>query len=912
MKWRSRWAVLALLSAALCCNEPPPDADLLREIGFSFRGHADLLKRQDGVVVPLVTPDVENAAETVGVCLIAPAVTDTSQWMASLAFEGSGGWAGVPTNLATPTIRAGTTLCFETKVPVDLPDGPARICGSIEDRYDGASQSFPCLAFEYRRAPDPMRQQLLDRFFELIESGVSLEDKAAELERMSSKPEIARFPILQSRVRMTSAYFHRQHGTPESVDRAARYVEARPWWTGERGGSRWAAMLAYERGMLRLRAGDLTLAWQHLEEAGNGFAASGAHERISVAMKQAEILHRVGATLEGIEKLAPILENCQGADCTRSSWSAARNTLNWLRMHQPGIDDQELAQLEHNFTELAESGRQRETLETVNYRINAAFARAKRRLDPDVHLSLARQTITDAGADGSDRGQRLTQWMLAAALEFEIGQRDLNRARQLADQLDRAPSSPRLRAWAMQQIASLAFESGHIEDAARSSERGLMWLELSQIGKLDQRIPADRAGTMELFHLDAAIAVQSGRLDHAWGALQHADRFSRRHAASCGETQTHVADHEYQSLIDELSTLEAPTSRQGRQQRQLLVLDLKHRIQSLVRRIDACRPEHSDSVRHLDFRAFAGPNAIYLLERTPRGIRLHRKLPISRTRLAQQVSRLRNMLTDSTPVSRDQWLRAAQPLARALVPSTDSLGSIVRYGLHGELHDVPLSALPIPGSDRWLAEETLVLFRPPGADLPPLHRSPKQRRRILFAVDPQENLPHAADSIPLYRGLFPRGEVLAGEHVTTAALSIACRDTDALHFDGHAQYDPGFPALSSLHTADGAVVPGIWRGCAPNLEFVNLSACQSARSTKSAGRGDFGLAGVFAQHGARFVIGSRWDIPDRLAARFNNEFYRALAEQDASVPESYRRALKQLREDAPPSVWGRWVLLESS
>ncbi len=65
--------------------------------------------------------------------------------------------------------------------------------------------------------------------------------------------------------------------------------------------------------------------------------------------------------------------------------------------------------------------------------------------------------------------------------------------------------------------------------------------------------------------------------------------------------------------------------------------------------------------------------------------------------------------------------------------------------------------------------------------------------------------------------------------------------------------------------------------------MVVLSSCSSARGQVVSGEGIIGLARAFHVAGARTLIASQWEIPDRATAQLMTHFYERLAEGQSTV-----------------------------
>jgi CHAT domain-containing protein len=94
-------------------------------------------------------------------------------------------------------------------------------------------------------------------------------------------------------------------------------------------------------------------------------------------------------------------------------------------------------------------------------------------------------------------------------------------------------------------------------------------------------------------------------------------------------------------------------------------------------------------------------------------------------------------------------------------------------------------------------------------------------------------------------------------------------------------------------------------------ELAVLSACETVHGTSRAGHGLASLQGAFHAAGARFVIATRWKIPDERSRELMSTFYAQLWHK--KEPKSPRQALDHAKEElrkkkAPVQHWAGFVL----
>jgi CHAT domain-containing protein len=99
--------------------------------------------------------------------------------------------------------------------------------------------------------------------------------------------------------------------------------------------------------------------------------------------------------------------------------------------------------------------------------------------------------------------------------------------------------------------------------------------------------------------------------------------------------------------------------------------------------------------------------------------------------------------------------------------------------------------------------------------------------------------------------------------------------------------------------------------CTLNLRdtrLVVLSACDTGLGDHRSGEGLIGLRWAFGVAGARAVVTSLWQVPDRQTALLMKEFYARLTAGTA-VPDALRAAQLAVRGEHPdPFYWSAFVV----
>jgi tetratricopeptide (TPR) repeat protein/CHAT domain-containing protein len=96
-----------------------------------------------------------------------------------------------------------------------------------------------------------------------------------------------------------------------------------------------------------------------------------------------------------------------------------------------------------------------------------------------------------------------------------------------------------------------------------------------------------------------------------------------------------------------------------------------------------------------------------------------------------------------------------------------------------------------------------------------------------------------------------------------------------------------------------------------NTELVVLSACETGLGDIQGNEGVYGLQRAFKIAGAKYLIMSLWQVPDKQTSILMTTFYKKWLEEKMTIPEAFRAAQKELREDGlDPYQWAGFVLVE--
>lgn len=854
-------SLLPLLGGS--CGPPPENArPLPAGTAATVRNHREVAPGSDGVLPRFL------GGRDAGVCLEVPAGVDASQWRVSLFFRGPGR-PGKPAEGREPVARSGRVLCFERPWPEGLePPVDLDLCGSVTDLYDGAVFELPCQRLRFE--PDPGERSAL---MQEVNAAVSsrhedpLDTLGDRLTALGRKARREGFPALDLRTRLIAVHYLLFEGDASHLRRADRLLRSLPHWLHEPAATALAADATYLQGVLHLHHHDrLEDAWQSFLEAETLYRRGLDKKRLAAVRGQAEVLARVGAVREALHRLDAALASCgDPAPCSPVQRLDARGLHAWLTLIDSDASLEELRAAAASLEGLrGESGL--DPQERANHLVNLALLRARQGREPSGALAEARRLVTPAG--DSRRADLLRGWsrMAEALYELSRSEADLERAETLCRELVSDGTSDRLRAWAFSCLGRVHRRQGRPSLALRDFQNALALHEDATPEHLGRLVPLGPGQRADDHYRAARVAVDLGATTRAWEIL---------------------------TLLDRLS----PGGGSGS---------------------PAAGPPRHRAVPDRGYRAFALDDEILLLHRD----RSDRVTLVRRTSLGVGELRRRTEAMDRALADRELtdegWRELLEPLARALTPPSDRVPEpVTSYSLHGMLQRVPLAALPVLGepapdghrSERWLADRTTVAIRP--ADPAATAAGPRPSSEPLVVLDPTENLGARRELTSFYSERFPGGHLLVGPGATKAAFLRALPSTSWLHADTHGIYDPAFPERSSLTLADGVVTLRDLAELPLSLEFANLSGCRTGSWPVTADSGRYGIGGLLARRGARWVIASRADLLNDLAVLFNPAFYDAL-QTGVPVPEAYGHALARVRERFPAAAWASIFLLQGA
>ena len=96
-----------------------------------------------------------------------------------------------------------------------------------------------------------------------------------------------------------------------------------------------------------------------------------------------------------------------------------------------------------------------------------------------------------------------------------------------------------------------------------------------------------------------------------------------------------------------------------------------------------------------------------------------------------------------------------------------------------------------------------------------------------------------------------------------------------------------------------------------NTELVVLSACETGLGDIQGNEGVYGLQRAFKIAGAKYLIMSLWQVPDKQTSLLMTTFYKKWLVNKMTIPDAFHAAQKELRNiGLDPYQWAGFVLVE--
>lgn len=561
---------------------------------------------------------------------------------------------------------------------------------------------------------------------------------------------------------------------------------------------------------------------------------------------------------------------------------------------------------------------------------------------------LAEQYLQEALSLPGDK-TNIPTWYLqfgnAATLrgDLQTAEKNYQQALTLAKQYN-----PEKRGPALANLASIAIETGRIEDARRYNSEALavkrdaqdqVGIQRSQI--LDARIDRETKRLNEAKQtLEKVLAHPETRLMGVEAETELARVFAGLEDTSSAEKHfasalAAIADARDEISGDEMKLAFANVSAglyhdyvdflvaAGRSRDALRVAELS-RARTLAEGLGVEREKKDDidpeaiaksaNVTVLSY--WLAPERSFLFVVTPQGVQ-HFVLPPAKAI---------NDAVDAYQKDFDNLSRGAALYTMLVAPAEGTIrGNRIAVIPDGHLAAFNFETLRTPKRRYWIEDVTIE-----SANALQFVAAPRkaERGKLLLIGNPPKTdplfppLPHAAEEIASVERYFDRHTTLTGAAATPGAYAKAKPENYAyVHFVAHG-------VATRQRPLDSAVILGRDAGGyklyardvvqypAPlKARLVTISSCHGAGRRAFAGEGLVGLAWAFLRAGAHEVVAALWEVNDTSTARLMNAMYKSIHDGQAPVDALRAAKLSLLRSNEifrKPKYWAPFVLYSGS
>jgi len=335
-----------------------------------------------------------------------------------------------------------------------------------------------------------------------------------------------------------------------------------------------------------------------------------------------------------------------------------------------------------------------------------------------------------------------------------------------------------------------------------------------------------------------------------------------------------------------------------------------------------------------------GENAVFVFVITNEG--LHAKtVPTRSEDLESRIETLRDlMLRNQT----NEWKLPAAVLYQTLIAPIEREGWLkdtkqLYIIPHANLHYVPFAVLQ--NQNQFLVDKYVIAYLPAAAtlvqgDLPKEHRglgpqasspasspySSQATSGTILAMAPgSTRLQYTRMESESVSSFFPkRNTLLVGSRATESSFKKLADGFDLIHLATHGYFNKTNPLLSGLQleadgSDDGRLEVHEIMELRLKAKLVTLSACDTA-----VGSGYFsdippgddlvGLTRAFLSTGTPSVLASLWEVNDRSAVTFMDNFYRQLRQSDKATALAIAQRQMRLRGVyRHPYYWAAFVMV---
>jgi CHAT domain-containing protein len=288
------------------------------------------------------------------------------------------------------------------------------------------------------------------------------------------------------------------------------------------------------------------------------------------------------------------------------------------------------------------------------------------------------------------------------------------------------------------------------------------------------------------------------------------------------------------------------------------------------------------------------------------------KLKVSPSRLAKDVAQFRKELADRDVNYHD--------LARSLYEALVAPAAVQIAGKRtlvivpdGPLWKLPFQALETPGG-KFLIEERAVFYAP---SLTVLHETLALKRpagtpRVLVITGPASA--DAEQETAGLRGIYGATHITAysGREASVARLRSEAAAYQVLHLATHGVFQDRSPMLSYLVLGENRTLDASEMMELPlRANLVVLSACETGRGEAVNGEGLLGMSWALLVAGSPATVASQWKVDSQSTTKLMLAFHRGLKDGAAKVEALRDAALSLMRTSdyRHPFYWAAFELI---
>lgn len=395
------------------------------------------------------------------------------------------------------------------------------------------------------------------------------------------------------------------------------------------------------------------------------------------------------------------------------------------------------------------------------------------------------------------------------------------------------------------------------------------------------------------------------------------DEIDARRQALADEAEARLGDFSILLESDDNLTLEQITERG-----QALVADTNALLVS-----SADGEESVSNTALLSYYILENQTLVFLIGEGK--IEAHR-ISVTRQDLQQQITALRNMMTDADG-DITKYQEKAKKLYELLLgtPFDNKLQENYTQLIivpHGELHYLPFAAL-VNSQNEYLMEKFSLANAPSVSSLALIQKNAKgipnvedglnmlAMGRESFTDEGLDPLRGVKSELDTVTQVFGGPEPLRGGEATESAFYDKARHAHIIHLATHAVYDGKDPLNSTIYLTGDAHQDGRLQvreiyNLHLNTELAVLSACQTNVGSLTAGDDVVGLTHAFLSAQVPTVVASLWPVDDTATSMLMQNFYENLrvGQGKAEALKNAQATVRDHKNYSHPAYWAAFVL----